>query len=145
MTADHRIGELFDGRYRIQRRIGSGGMADVFLAEDESLDRRVAIKVLAERYTRDEGFIERFRREARAAAGLTHPNIVAIYDRGEAERRVLHRDGVRRRRDAEGRDQRPRAAARERGDRLRPAGAGRRSSTRTAAASSTATSSRTTC
>ena len=84
MTADHRIGELFDGRYRLQRRIGSGGMADVYLAADESLDRRVAIKILAERYTRDEGFIERFRREARSAAGLTHPNIVAIYDRGEA-------------------------------------------------------------
>jgi serine/threonine-protein kinase len=84
VTADHRIGELFDGRYRLQRRIGSGGMADVYLAADESLDRRVAIKILAERYTRDEGFIERFRREARSAAGLTHPNIVAIYDRGEA-------------------------------------------------------------
>jgi eukaryotic-like serine/threonine-protein kinase len=83
VTADHRIGELFDGRYRLERRIGSGGMADVYLAADESLDRRVAIKILAERYTRDEGFIERFRREARSAAGLTHPNIVAIYDRGE--------------------------------------------------------------
>ena len=77
MTADHRNGELFDGRYRLERRIGTGGMADVYLAADESLDRRVAIKILADRYTRDEGFIERFRREARSAAGLTHPNIVA--------------------------------------------------------------------
>ena len=134
MTADHRIGELFDGRYRLERRIGAGGMADVYMGADESLDRRVAIKILAERYTRDEGFIERFRREARSAAGLTHPNIVAIYDRGEVGRRVLHRHGVRGRRHAQGRDQRPRAAARERGDHVRPAGAGRRSTTPTAAA-----------
>jgi eukaryotic-like serine/threonine-protein kinase len=84
VSGGHDIGELFDGRYRLERRIGSGGMADVYLASDESLHRRVAIKILADRYTRDEGFIERFRREATAAAGLTQPNIVAIYDRGEA-------------------------------------------------------------
>jgi serine/threonine-protein kinase len=60
-------------------------MATVWLAEDETLGRKVALKVLAERYAEDDSFIERFRREAQAAAGLNHPNIVAIYDRGEAE------------------------------------------------------------
>jgi eukaryotic-like serine/threonine-protein kinase len=85
MGVDNIIGEMFDRRYRLERRIGSGGMADVYLAQDESLNRRVAIKILADRYTRDEGFVERFRREATAAAGLSHPNIVSIYDRGEAE------------------------------------------------------------
>jgi serine/threonine-protein kinase len=82
---DNIIGEVFDGRYRLERRIGAGGMADVYLAQDESLHRRVAIKILADRYTRDPGFVERFRREATAAAGLSHPNIVSIYDRGQAE------------------------------------------------------------
>jgi eukaryotic-like serine/threonine-protein kinase len=84
MGVDHIIGELFDRRYRLERRIGAGGMADVYLAQDETLNRRVAIKILADRYTQDDGFVERFRREATAAAGLNHPNIVSIYDRGEA-------------------------------------------------------------
>jgi len=84
MAMDSLIGELFDSRYRIERRIGTGGMADVFLARDETLGRRVAIKILAERYAEDDAFVERFRREARAAAGLSHPNIVSVYDRGEA-------------------------------------------------------------
>ncbi len=80
-----RVGELFDGRYRLERRLGHGGMADVFLAWDETLGRPVAIKVLAERYARDAGFVERFRREASAAAGLNHPNIVSVYDRGQSD------------------------------------------------------------
>jgi serine/threonine-protein kinase len=84
-SADMRIGELFDRRYRIERPIGSGGMAEVYLATDETLGRPVALKVLARRYADDPGFIERFRREATAAAQLNHPNIVSIYDRGEAE------------------------------------------------------------
>jgi serine/threonine-protein kinase len=84
MAMDSLIGELFDNRYRIERRIGTGGMADVFLARDESLGRRVAIKILAERYAQDEAFVERFRREATSAAGLSHPNIVSVYDRGQA-------------------------------------------------------------
>ena len=67
------------------RRIGSGGMARVFLAEDVDLHRDVAIKVLHDRYSEDAQFVERFAREARAAAGLNHPNIVAIYDRGQSE------------------------------------------------------------
>jgi len=79
------INTLFDGRYRVVRKLGSGGMADVYLAEDEDLGRRVAIKILNDRHANDEQFVERFRREAKNAAGLSHPNIVSIYDRGEAE------------------------------------------------------------
>src|SRR5919204_842893 len=77
-------GQVFDGRYRIIRKLGTGGMANVYLAEDEELGRRVAIKVLDERHTQDEQFVERFRREAKNAAGLSHPNIVSIYDRGQS-------------------------------------------------------------
>ena len=73
-------GALFDGRYRIIRRLGQGGMARVFLATDESLHRQVALKVLADRHSDDPHFIERFQREARAAARLNHPNIVQVYD-----------------------------------------------------------------
>ena len=69
----------------IERKLGSGGMADVYLAEDQELGRRVAIKILDDRHAADEQFVERFRREAKNAAGLNHPNIVSIYDRGEAE------------------------------------------------------------
>ncbi len=76
-------GALFDGRYRIIRRLGQGGMARVFLAQDESLHRQVAIKVLADRHSDDPHFIERFQREARAAARLNHPNIVQVYDQSQ--------------------------------------------------------------
>jgi serine/threonine-protein kinase len=79
------IDTLFDERYMIVRKLGAGGMADVFLAEDQELGRRVAIKILNDRHANDEQFIERFRREAKNAAALNHPNIVSIYDRGEAE------------------------------------------------------------
>ena len=78
-------GGVVDGRYRVLRRIGSGGMADVWLAEDTHLQRRVALKVLHRRFAQDREFVERFRREAEAAAGLSHPNIVAVYDRGSYE------------------------------------------------------------
>jgi beta-lactam-binding protein with PASTA domain/predicted Ser/Thr protein kinase len=74
---------VIDGRYRLVCRVGSGGMADVWLAEDAQLGRRVAIKLLHRRFAADEQFAERFRREASHAAGLQHPNIVAVYDRGE--------------------------------------------------------------
>src|ERR687895_222261 len=84
-VSDTLINTLFDGRYRILRKLGAGGMANVYLAEDEDLGRRVAIKILNDRYANDELFIERFRREAKSAAALSHPNIVSIYDRGEAE------------------------------------------------------------
>ncbi len=75
-------GDVFAGRYRLLRKLGSGGMADVWLAEDAELKRRVAIKILHERYANDAQFVERFRREATHAAGLSHQNIVSIYDRG---------------------------------------------------------------
>jgi serine/threonine-protein kinase len=81
---DPLIGTILDGRYRIERKLGTGGMASVYLAEDQELGRRVAIKLLDERHAQDEQFIERFRREAESAAGLSHPNVVSIYDRGEA-------------------------------------------------------------
>src|SRR5881398_2927353 len=84
-TTDTMIDRVFDGRYRVIRKLGAGGMADVYLAEDQELGRRVAIKVLNDRHAQDEQFVERFRREAKNAAGLSHPNIVSIYDRGEAE------------------------------------------------------------
>ncbi|HEX3241394.1 MAG TPA: PASTA domain-containing protein [Solirubrobacterales bacterium] len=78
-------GTVVDGRYRVESRLGSGGMADVWLAEDTHLQRRVALKVLHRRFAQDREFVERFRREAESAAGLSHPNIVAVYDRGEFE------------------------------------------------------------
>ena len=79
------IGRVFDDRYEVVSKLGSGGMADVYLAEDRLLGRQVALKVLFPRYANDEQFVERFRREASSAASLNHPNIVQIYDRGEAE------------------------------------------------------------
>jgi eukaryotic-like serine/threonine-protein kinase len=75
-------GTLVDERYKIISRLGAGGMADVFLAEDEQLGRKVALKLLYQRFAEDPGFVERFRREAQAAAGLQHPNVVSVYDRG---------------------------------------------------------------
>jgi len=76
---------IVDGRYRAMKRLGTGGMAEVWCAQDEVLGRRVALKLLGGRFTQDPEFRERFRREAQAAAGLTHPNIVGIFDRSEWE------------------------------------------------------------
>ncbi|MGI8505361.1 MAG: Stk1 family PASTA domain-containing Ser/Thr kinase [Solirubrobacteraceae bacterium] len=73
---------IIDGRYKVLSRLGSGGMADVFLAEDQQLGRKVALKLLHGRFAADPDFVERFRREAQSAAGLQHPNIVSVYDRG---------------------------------------------------------------
>jgi len=84
-VTDTLIDTLFDGRYRIVRKLGTGGMANVYLAEDQELGRSVAIKILDDRHAADEQFVERFRREAKNAASLSHPNIVSVYDRGEAE------------------------------------------------------------
>jgi serine/threonine-protein kinase len=83
--AEVREGSMIDARYRILQRIGSGGMADVWLADDTHLQRRVALKVLHSRFAQDREFVERFRREAEAAAGLQHPNVVAVFDRGDVE------------------------------------------------------------
>jgi eukaryotic-like serine/threonine-protein kinase len=76
-------GTVIDGRYRVVARLGSGGMADVYLAHDDLLGRQVALKLLHERFAEDQEFVERFRREASSAAGLSHPNVVAVFDRGE--------------------------------------------------------------
>jgi eukaryotic-like serine/threonine-protein kinase len=78
-------GSVIDQRYRVLRRLGSGGMADVWLAEDTHLQRQVALKVLHRRFTQDREFVTRFQREAESAAGLQHPNIVGVYDRGAEE------------------------------------------------------------
>jgi serine/threonine-protein kinase len=78
-------GSVVDGRYSVLSRLGAGGMADVWLAEDTHLQRRVALKVLHRRFAQDREFVERFRREAESAAGLQQPNIVSVFDRGEFE------------------------------------------------------------
>lgn len=78
-------GAVVDGRYRVRSLIGSGGMADVWLADDLHLPRRVALKILHEHFARDPEFIERFRREAESAAALQQVNIVSIFDRGQVE------------------------------------------------------------
>jgi eukaryotic-like serine/threonine-protein kinase len=74
---------IIDGRYRVLSRLGSGGMAEVYLAEDQLLGRQVAVKVLHHHFAEDQEFVERFKREASSAAGLSHQNIVGIFDRGE--------------------------------------------------------------
>src|SRR5918998_2763093 len=76
---------VIDNRYTLVEPLGSGGMAEVYLAHDEVLDRDVALKMLRGQYVDDEEFVERFRREAQSAASLSHPNIVSIYDRGRSE------------------------------------------------------------
>jgi eukaryotic-like serine/threonine-protein kinase len=75
-------GTVIDGRYKVLSRLGAGGMAEVYLAEDQQLGRKVALKLLHRRFAEDPGFVERFRREAQSAAGLQHPNVVSVYDRG---------------------------------------------------------------
>jgi tetratricopeptide (TPR) repeat protein len=73
-------GRRLGDRYRLERPLGQGGMAAVWLATDERLGRPVAIKVISEALAHDDGYVERFRREAKVAAGLQHPNLVAVYD-----------------------------------------------------------------
>src|SRR6266498_3625948 len=74
--------QVLVGRYEVGRLLGAGGMAEVYEGHDRLLARRVAIKVLLAQYAHDPGFLTRFRREAQAAASLSHPNIVAVYDTG---------------------------------------------------------------
>src|SRR3984885_15031861 len=76
-------GTVIDGRYEVLSRIGTGGMADGSLAGGQRLGGQVAVKPLHHRFAEDQEFVERFRREASSAAGLSHPNVVAIFDRGE--------------------------------------------------------------
>ena len=81
------VGEVVAGRYELEELVGTGGMSSVFKARDRLLERRVALKVLHQHYTDDEEYVERFRREARVVAQLSHPNIVTVIDRGEDEGR----------------------------------------------------------
>ncbi len=81
------VGELIAGRYELEELVGSGGMSSVFRAHDTLLERRVALKLLHEHYGGDDEYVERFRREARAVAQLSHPNIVTVIDRGEDDGR----------------------------------------------------------
>ena len=133
------VGDVLANRYEIERAIARGGMADVFLARDQQLDRPVAVKVLFPEFARDPSFVERFRREAQAAANLNHPNIVGVYDWGQERGHVLHRHGVRRGPVAPRHPPQPRAASR----RCRPPASRPRSPprspSRTATASCTAT------
>ena len=135
--------QLFADRYRLDRRLGVGGMATVQLAFDTRLERNVAVKLLAEHLAEDASFVSRFRREALAAARLVHPNIVQVFDFGSdaSSRPPVHRHGVRRRplvRRAAARPRADGAARRGRDPHARPAAG---STTRTATASCTATSS----
>ena len=89
MTEFAEGGSLADGRYTLERRLGTGGMAAVWLARDERLGRRVAIKALSDVLAGDERYVRRFSREARVAAGLSHPNLVRVFDFGDDPRPYL--------------------------------------------------------
>ena len=80
--ADPLVGRVLDGRYELTRRIGQGGMAVIYQASDLRLSRTVAVKIMHETYGGDPGFVARFEREATAAARLSHPNVVSVFDRG---------------------------------------------------------------
>ncbi|MFV0433217.1 MAG: Stk1 family PASTA domain-containing Ser/Thr kinase [Leucobacter sp.] len=82
VPSDPLIGQTLDGRYAIRSRVARGGMAMVYLANDLRLERRVAVKVMHEHLAEDENFTRRFEREARSAAGLSHPNLVNVFDQG---------------------------------------------------------------
>ena len=76
------VNRILAHRYKLLEKIGGGGMATVYRAQDDLLERPVAVKVLHQQFTHDQEFISRFRREAQAAAKLSHPNIVNMYDVG---------------------------------------------------------------
>nr|MDP9487846.1 protein kinase [Actinomycetota bacterium] len=75
---------IINHRYATSRLLGAGGMGEVYLARDKILGREVAVKVLRKRYAEDEEFVARFRREARSAAVLSHPNVVSVHDLGRS-------------------------------------------------------------
>jgi serine/threonine protein kinase len=77
------VGETIADRYDVEELVGHGGMSSVYRARDRLLERHVALKILHDRYTADDEFVERFKREARSVAQLSHPNIVTVIDRGE--------------------------------------------------------------
>ncbi len=81
------VGEVLSGRYELEELVGTGGMSSVYRAHDRLLDRKVALKILHHQYSADEDYVERFRREARSVATLSHPNIVTVIDRGEDDGR----------------------------------------------------------
>jgi serine/threonine-protein kinase len=81
------VGEVLADRYELEELVGAGGMSSVFRAHDRLLDRKVALKILHQQYSGDDEYVERFRREARAVAALSHPNIVTVIDRGDHEGR----------------------------------------------------------
>src|SRR4051794_24065182 len=77
------VGEVLADRYELEELVGTGGMSSVFRAHDRLLDRKVALKILHQQYSGDDDYVERFKREARSVAALSHPNIVTVIDRGE--------------------------------------------------------------
>src|SRR5207248_11755701 len=77
------VGDVIAGRYELVELVGTGGMSSVYRAHDRLLERHVALKILHAQYTGDDEFVERFKREARSVAQLSHPNIVTVIDRGE--------------------------------------------------------------
>ena len=82
-VADNLIGSLIDGRYRVRSRVARGGMATVYTAVDERLERTVALKIIHPGQAGDPRFLDRFTHEAKTIARLTHPNVVAVYDQGK--------------------------------------------------------------
>src|SRR6266487_2547819 len=111
--ADAPIGQLLDGRYRVESRIARGGMATVYIATDTRLDRTVALKIMHRELASDADFVRRFIDEAKSVARLSHPNIVAVFDQGsDGEHLYLTKEYVR------GRTLRP-------AERARAAGPGR--------------------
>src|SRR5260221_14664195 len=81
------VGDVLADRYELEELVGAGGMSNVYRAHDRVLDRRVALKILHQHFTDDAEYVERFLREARTVAGLSHQNIVTVIDRGEHEGR----------------------------------------------------------
>ena len=139
------LGTTLSGRYRLESRIGSGGMSTVYRAHDETLERFVAIKLMNREVATDSDQLERFRREARAVARLSHPNIVHVIDAGEDESRPYivfeYIDG----RDPEGAHPPARAAADPGGGGLLRRDRARPRLPRTPTTSCTATSNHRTC